>query len=385
MKQYLQQVQTVLDEGRYKGDRTGVGCYSVFGMQTRYDLRKGFPLVTTKKVNMAAIVNELLWFIAGKTNIYDPLLGGSKIWNEWALGVVTADQAIAAYAKTMSVSIETATNRYRSACGNGNGVLDMQAGVDYLMGAIAHKRGKPAPTVGDIGPMYGHLWRNFGGVDQLARLMEDLVKLADSRRHVVSAWDPALLPDETKDHATNVLDGQGVLAPCHAFFQVYTTELSREERVMEHNRLNPGQPLELANYVDETGDEKFPNSSLRLDGILDTRGVGTRYIDLQLYQRSMDVALGAPFNIASYSLLLEMMAFQLGYVARYFIHTAGDAHIYSNHVEGLQEQLTRQPKKLPTLVFKPTARKKTIFEMTKDDFELVGYDPHDPIKFQIAV
>ena len=228
MKQYLDLIRDILEHGEIREDRTGTGTKSVFGTQTRYDLRDGFPLLTTKKVLFAAVVRELLWFLRGSTNIHDDLTHHTPIWDAWA------DE-------------------------NGN-----------------------------LGPIYGHQWRNWGGtgIDQIQNAIELLKTDPTSRRNIVSAWNVADLPDMK-------------LPPCHAFFQFYA---AREGK-----------------------------------------------LDLQLYQRSADLALGVPFNIASYALLLSMVAQEVGMQARHFVHTIGDAHVYLNHMDGLHEQLQRTPKALPKL------------------------------------
>ena len=259
MKQYLDLVQQVLDHGERKADRTGTGTLSLFGLQARYDLREGFPLLTTKKVLFAAVVRELLWFLRGSTNINDGLTQHTPIWDAWA------------------------------------------------------------DEDGELGPIYGYQWRNWGGQghDQI-RAAIDLIKAdPDSRRIIVSAW--------------NVSDLERMaLPPCHAFFQLYVC--------------------------------------------------GGR-LDLQLYQRSADIALGVPFNIASYSLLLMMMAQECGLQPGFFVHTFGDAHIYSNHVDGLRKQLGRAPMPLPTV----TIAQKPFDELGYDDITLHDYQHHRFIRFAIAV
>ncbi len=259
MRPYLDLVQRILDEGEVKSDRTGTGTLSVFGAQARYDLREGFPLLTTKKVLFSAVVRELLWFLKGSTNIHEDLSEHTPIWDAWA------------------------------------------------------------DENGDLGPIYGHQWRNWGdqGIDQIARVREQIRTEPDSRRMIVSAWNVGDL-DKMK------------LPPCHAFFQFYVV----------NGRL-----------------------------------------DLQLYQRSADVALGVPFNIASYALLLMMMAQDTGLTPGFFVHTLGDAHIYSNHVEGVREQLQREPHPLPRV----TLAERPMDEMTFDDIQLEDYVHHPFIRFKVAV
>ena len=274
MKQYLDLVNHVLEHGNAKGDRTGTGTKSVFGYQMRFDLSKGFPMVTTKKLHLKSIIYELLWFLKGDTNIQYLANNGVRIWNEWA------DE-------------------------NGN-----------------------------LGPVYGHQWRNWNSddIDQIESVIETLKNNPNSRRMLVSAWNPSVLPNTSKSFSENVAEGKAALPPCHAFFQFYVH-----------------------------------------DGKL----------SCQLYQRSADIFLGVPFNIASYALFTMMMAQVCGYEVGEFIHTFGDAHIYNNHIEQLELQRAREPRPLPKMILNPEV--KNIFDFTFDDFTLVDYDPHPHIKGKVAI
>lgn len=275
MRQYLDLLQTILDKGVQKGDRTGTGTKSIFGYQMRFDLSEGFPLVTTKKVHLKSIIYELLWLISGDTNIKYLHDHKVSIWDEWA---------------------------------DGNG---------------------------DLGPVYGAQWRNWNneGIDQIQNVIDSIKSNPDSRRHIVTAWNPSVLPDEhEKDFSKNVADGKAALPPCHAFFQFYVA-----------------------------------------DGKL----------SCQLYQRSADVFLGVPFNIASYSLLTMMMAQVCGLELGDFVHTFGDVHIYNNHVEQVKLQLTREPRPLPTMRLNPDV--KSLFDFKYEDFTLENYNPHDAIKAEVSV
>lgn len=274
MKQYLNLVKHVLEHGNEKGDRTGTGTKSVFGYQMRFDLSEGFPMVTTKKLHLKSIIYELLWFLKGDTNINYLTENGVRIWNEWA---------------------------------NENG---------------------------DLGPIYGYQWRNWNSdeIDQITEIVETLKNSPNSRRMLVSAWNPSVLPDTSKSFSENVANGKAALPPCHAFFQFY---------------------------------------------------VANGKLSCQLYQRSADIFLGVPFNIASYALLTLMMAQVCGYQAGEFIHTFGDAHIYNNHLEQLNLQLSRKPKPLPKMTLNPKV--KNIFDFTFEDFSLENYDPHPHIKGVVAV
>lgn len=277
MQQYHDALQHILDHGVETTDRTGTGTLSCFGMQQRYDLADGFPLVTTKKLHLRSIIHELLWFLSGDTNIKYLKDNGVSIWDEWA------------------------------------------------------------DENGDLGPVYGYQWRKFprlelaegtlgdeplyraGTVDQISDLVEMIRTSPDSRRLIVTAWNPADVPDMA-------------LPPCHSLWQV--------------------------------------------------RVLGGK-MHLQLYQRSADMFLGVPFNIASYALLLQMLAHVTGYEVGTFVHTMGDAHIYSNHMEQVKLQLSRNPKQLPQIRI---ARNVTsLFDFKYEDFEVIGYDPDPTIKAPVAV
>ena len=274
MKQYHDLLEHVLENGIQKGDRTGTGTKSVFRYQMRFDLAEGFPMVTTKKLHLKSIVHELLWFLKGDTNITYLQENGVRIWNEWA------DE-------------------------NGN-----------------------------LGPVYGYQWRNWNGdeIDQIKEIVSTLKTNPNSRRMLVSAWNPSVLPDTSLTFAENVANGKAALPPCHAFFQFYVA-----------------------------------------DGKL----------SCQLYQRSADIFLGVPFNIASYALFTLMIAQVCGLQPGEFIHTFGDAHIYNNHFEQVALQLSRTPRPLPKMVLNPDV--KDIFSFTFEDFSLLDYDPHPHIKGAVAI
>ena len=264
MKQYLDLLQHVLDNGTIKHDRTGTGTKSIFGYQLRCDLSKGFPLLTTKKVHLKSIIYELLWFLKGDTNVHYLQENGVRIWNEWA------------------------------------------------------------DENGDLGPVYGHQWRSWpdyhgGSIDQISQVIDQIKNTPDSRRIMVSAWNVADVPTMK-------------LPPCHSLFQFY---------------------------------------------------VANGKLSLQLYQRSADLFLGVPFNIASYALLCMMVAHVTGLEPGEFVHTFGDAHIYLNHMDQVHEQLSREPRPLPRMVLNPDV--KSIFDYQYDDFQLEGYDPWPLIKGVVSV
>ena len=288
MKQYLDLCKIILEYGTKKEDRTGTGTISYFGYQMRFDLSKGFPLVTTKKVHLKSIIHELLWFISGSTNIKYLVDNDVKIWNDWPYDI---------YKKSNEFKGET---------------------IEEFAEKIKQSD-EFAKQWGNLGPVYGKQWRNFGGVDQLADLINQIKTNPTSRRLIISAWN---VP-EIKDMA---------LPPCHCFMQFY---------------VNDGK------------------------------------LSCQLYQRSADVFLGVPFNIASYALFTMMIAQVTGLKPGVFVHTLGDAHIYLNHIDQINLQLSREPRELPTMKINPNV--KSIFDFKYEDFELENYNPHGRIKGKVAV
>lgn len=307
MKQYLNLIEHILENGVEKSDRTGTGTKSVFGYQMRFDLEEGFPMVTTKKLHLKSIVHELLWFLKGDTNIGYLQENGVRIWNEWA------------------------------------------------------------DENGDLGPVYGHQWRNWNsdGIDQISEVIGMLKINPDSRRMLVSAWNPSVMPDTSVSFSENVTNGKAALPPCHAFFQFYVSPPTPEG----------GKKAPSASGISPQGGEKSPQTP--------NGGNSSRKLSCQLYQRSADVFLGVPFNIASYALFTMMVAQVCGYRPGDFIHTFGDAHIYSNHYEQVRLQLTREPRELPIMKINPDV--KNIFGFKFEDFRLENYDPHPPIKGKVAI
>ena len=274
MEQFHKLLNHILENGIQKGDRTGTGTISTFGYQMRFDLSKGFPLLTTKKLHLKSIIHELLWFIKGETNIEYLKENNVKIWDAWA------------------------------------------------------------DENGDLGPVYGHQWRNWNSdnVDQIEELINQIKNNPNSRRMIVSAWNPSVLPDTSKSFSQNVSDGKAALPPCHAFFQFYVSE---------------GK------------------------------------LSCQLYQRSADTFLGVPFNIASYALFTMMIAQVTNLDLGDFVHTFGDVHLYNNHIEQAKEQLSRELRPLPTMKLNPEIKDLNDFKF--EDFELENYHPHPHIKAAVSV
>ncbi len=341
MKQYLDLLRDVKENGTKKGDRTGTGTTSVFGRQLRFDLKNSFPLMTTKKVNLKNIFVELDWFLKGDTNIKYLTDNGCNIWNEWAL---TEEQVI-----------------------KENEIYWEEYGYPSVF------------KVGDLGPVYGKQWRSWKcglgreTVDQISEVINLLKTKPDSRRIIVNAWNIADLPNESISPQENVLNGKMALPPCHLLFQFYTSELTLDDRLNYFRKNN------FDIYLDSVAANEILDVALWLD----EKGVPKRKLDCQLYIRSNDLFLGAPYNIASYALLTYMIAHVCNMIPNEFIQTIGDAHLYSNHMEQVDIQLKREPKVLPTLKIK--RKVESIFDFKWEDFELENYNPDAFIKAPIAV
>lgn len=288
MKQYIDLCNYILNNGVKKDDRTGTGTISVFGYQMRFNLGEGFPLLTTKKVHLKSIIHELLWFISGSTNIKYLVDNDVRIWNDWPYDL---------YKKSP----------------------DFQGETIEEFAAKIKESDEFAKKYGNLGPVYGKQWRDFNGVDQLSNLIEQIKTNPNSRRLIISAWNPA---DVDKM----------ALPPCHSFMQFYVAE---------------GK------------------------------------LSCQLYQRSADVFLGVPFNIASYALFTMMIAQVCGLEPGDFVHTLGDAHIYLNHLDQVNKQIKRSLRPLPKMVINPNV--KSIFDFKYEDFTLLNYNPHSGIKGKVAV
>ena len=288
MKQYLDLCRYILEHGTIKDDRTHTGTKSVFGYQMKFNLSEGFPLLTTKRVHLKSIIHELLWFISGDTNIKYLVDNDVRIWNDWPYEI---------YQKSLEFKGET---------------------IEEFAAKIKEDS-KFAEKWGNLGPVYGKQWRDFNGVDQLENLINDIKTNPNSRRLIITAWNPVDVP-------------KMALPPCHAFMQFY---------------------------------------------------VANGKLSCQLYQRSADVFLGVPFNIASYSLFLMMIAHVTGLEPGTFVHTLGDAHIYLNHMEQIDRQLKRTPRPLPKMLINKDV--KSIYDFKYEDFTLVDYNPYKGIKGKVAV
>lgn len=344
MKQYLALMQDILDNGVVKKDRTGVGTLSVFGRQLRFDLKEGFPLVTTKKVHLKSIIHELLWFLNGDTNVKYLQENGVRIWNEWAneegnLGPVYGKQ----WREWRDCKVVEChdVGRTQQLMQRGYKYIGnmKEDGTTYLVYEKAH--------------------------DQISKVIQQLREDPDSRRIIVSAWNVADLDDMA-------------LNPCHNYFQFYTTEMTLLERLdwYEVNEPEKFASAPLINHEDIDDEE-------RLHETLDREGIPRRKLSCFYMMRSNDYLLGAPFNVASYALLTHIVAQQLNMVPDELVYSGVDVHLYSNHLEQAKLQLTREPYPLPKLVIK--RKPVSIFDYKYEDFELVGYQAHPHIAAPVAV
>ena len=349
-KQYQDLLQDILDNGVEKKDRTGTGTISVFGRQIRHKMSEGFPLLTTKKMPWKSIVTELLWFLQGNTNIKWLVDNGCNIWNGDA------------YKNYLLLMIGNEPEKILS--------------MDDFINKIKNDD-KFAKKWGDLGPIYGKQWRkwapesgeiNKGGVDQIANLINDLKSNPDSRRLMVNAWNVGELD-------------QMVLPPCHYGFQVYTRELSARERTA----LGSNGSTRLYDSIKEEN-YKTIDADREMHKVCDEAGVPKRTISLMWNQRSIDSFLGLPFNIASYGLLLEIIAKEVNMVPDELIGNLGDTHLYSNHIEQAKEQIGREPYELPKLGmdYREGEYNKNLTDFVTDDFYLIDYQSHPTIKAPLS-
>jgi thymidylate synthase len=381
--EYFRIVNDILTNGRLKKNRTGVDTIGIFGAQAKYNVDlNAFPLLTTKKVHWPAIVHELLWFISGDTNIKYLVDNNVRIWNEWAYKKYT-DTCISKIPDNELESLSVLSGMSLSDVDH----LPMDMFIERIKNDVEF-----ATKWGELGEgTYGRMWRDFpfftivdktdpstmpkfkslgtkgmycgdepltflGRIDQITKVLEKLKNNPDDRRMIVSAWHPHWV-----DHCA--------LPPCHCLFHFHTEELTLEERVDILQK--------------QVGPVNLPKSDVWIIQKLNEDNIPTRRLNCLLYQRSVDTALGKPFNIASYALLTAMIAQTVNMVPGMFTHSMGDTHIYVNHIDGLKLQLTREPKKLPRVWLNPEV--KSLFDFKYDDIKLLDYEFHPTIKFDVAV
>lgn len=408
MKQYLDLMRHACEHGRFKQDRTGTGTYGVFGYQMRFDLADGFPLVTTKKCHLRSIIHELLWFLQGDTNIRYLKENGVSIWDEW-VKEGTAEYAPLTREERYELYVKFHDKQYRKYWESvtrrpDDSLLQMYPPsaepikLKYMSDKLLDAYDIPSRKLvaGELGPVYGAQWRSWPTgrncptckglgelddaeagdimfnrwtcpkckgkrietIDQIAKVVETLKTNPDSRRIIVSAWNPAQVDEMA-------------LPPCHALFQFYSEPLTMNER------------LRVAGGLQSFNMGPGIHGQDEILAILDERNIPTRRLSCQLYQRSADIFLGVPFNIASYALLVMMVAQVTGHAPGEFVWTGGDCHLYANHLEQVDLQLQREPHALPTMHLNPDV--KDLFDFKFDDFTLEGYESHPHISAPVAV
>ena len=400
MKQYLDLLQHVLDHGRKREDRTGVGTIGVFGYQMRFNLADGFPLVTTKKMFLRGCIEELLWFLRGSTDNNELVERSVHIWDLWALKEDHVDEntrapkyiheLIPEICAKLRIGNDEAKNMFHT--------INLTQGVNGLNKWLTEMGISPYNydvllKAGELGPIYGKQWVSWPGrcgetINQIERLIKALQERPYSRRHCISAWNVAYLPDEDHTPEENVVMGNMALAPCHAFFQFYVEDLTDDEiwaQAPEHvRRALVTDGVRWNDWSEDLPIDKYPpyNGRAVLEGMILDHDLKTKRLSCQLYLRSNDLPVGSPFNIASYALLMMMVAQQVDMLPGELVYTIGDAHIYLNQLDGVREQLTREPRPLPKLLLK--RKPASIFDYTIDDFALVDYYHHPVIKFELA-
>lgn len=384
MNNYLLLCDRIMRFGRKRGDRTGTGTRSIRSANLVWDLREGFPLVTTKKVNLQSVFHELAWILSGDTNVeYLRKNNCAFIWEPWSLSEPVTKR------KTLSnpdrldwlrknrpdlYAVWNEERLYQAATSKGVAFLDQHevpTAIDYV-----------TIPAGETNAPYGPAWRRWKGrdgetIDQIQYLLDTLRTNPESRRILLSAWDPANLPDESISPQENVKQGKPCLTPCHWAIELYTDAMTPAERI---SWLVERNPLLWDKWV--KNDEADPDGEL-LAKFLDTHEVPKHFLDLKWHQRSVDAAIGLPFNIASYALLLTMFAKTLGMEARELEFDGTNVHIYENHLPGIVQQFSRTPRQLPSLTL--LNKRERLEDYVWEDVALTHYDPHPFIKFEVSV
>jgi len=386
MKPYHDLLNYIIDHGKERDDRTGTGTLSVFSTKSDYHLFDGFPLYGNRSVSLKWIQGELEWLLAGDGNIAELVKKGITIWDEWALkeedvmvdSNICGLRAMLAFAGKGKIYPRAGIHDLKKECEALE--IDFEKTVNYI--------------VGDLGPIYPVQWRSFNGIDQIANTLKSCKENPYSRRHYVSAWNPEFLPDERYTPEQNVMNGKMALAPCHHGFQFYVEDLTLDERLMQAMIMN--RRWDVVQAIHGTGNVR--NNALHfthihrdeseedIHRILDDRNVPRRGISIEFLMRSSDVILGTPYNVASYAMLLMMFARILGYAPLRVIHKAGDAHIYLNHMDKIDEMLRRPSPTLPVLYWDDATPDNIADPMhfRWEHFNLVNYTPGPRMDFPIA-
>ena len=400
MRPYLDLLDNILTKGRRRETpRNGSYTLGIFGEQLRFNLADGFPLVTTRKVPMRGIIEELLWFLSGSTNNEDLVAKNVHIWDQWAIPETVKGNR--------PLTIVERQNLYRKLFNEKSpqhqdgpfGYMTKPQTKQTEWPPVEHMNLVNIPTTvetvmyakGDLGPIYGQMWRawpnpNGPAIDQISTLMYNLKTKPYSRRHIVSAWNPTLLPDETMDPVGNVYHQRQCLPPCHTLFQFSVEPLTFDERMdLYEKRFGPEALYEeLMTSLQLAGDriESTPSSEI-INEFLNQKNIPKDRLSCKLHARSQDVPIGTVFNIASYATLVLMISKLLNFAPGEYIHSMGDSHIYENQIDLVREQLKREPRPLPTL--KIVGDPESLFDYSISDFKLEGYNPHPVINYPITV
>lgn len=399
MKQLLDIYRHIIDHGRMTGNRTKYAAKKVFGYQARFNMLEGFPVTTTKKLHLKSVIHELIWFIQGSTNIAYLKANGVRIWDEWAteLPEIAYDelpyqQRVQMYASLNGVSEEAAFDHFHE-ISTKHGFHE--ANKELSANGVPTKVERVVLPSGEVGPMYGYQWRHWKGADgkeydQLADVIHMLKTNPNSRRIIVSAWKPEVLPDESISGRNNVHNGKQALAACHTMFHFQTAPATNKERWewLHYQYEANGDTLADSDiwrayyemYVVKSCTLTEKEETELLDGLKAPKLL----LNLQLYQRSCDAALGLSFNVASYALLLHMVAQVVDMIPFDFVHTFGDLHLYENAIEPIMEQIKREPFPLPKLKLNSTIL--SIDDFKYEDIKIVGYQSHGKIDdIEVAV
>lgn len=425
--QYQELGKEILNNGILSSGRAGSRTYSLFGEQLKYDLMDGFPIETSQAVAFKPMVAELLWFLSGDTNNNNLIKLGANFWTPWAL----------------KEALTTTKHRsgYDRACELANKLnKTVQETIAFLNtmsieeAEVVMSENNVSPTVdietfkeGELGPIYSKMWRDFNGVDQIDELLKNLISQPTSRRHIVSAWNPSVLPDETKEHSENILNGKACLPPCHTLWQVYMREANKKQMLkyltyqidaLTEYKSTITDVSSISQEVDDklnmyhSAFKDLNKEDSNLTEVIEKYNLPKYRLSLQLYARSQDYPVGTVVNIASYSLLMHLLSTVVNAIPGDYVHTMGDVHVYENQVEKFKEQLTRKVKKFPKLLINPdgadrvqlyaneikqslTPLHTTISGLLNSDsgtvhfntdtIKLIGYDPHPRITYKVLV
>lgn len=425
MKEYLELGRKILEEGAFCPGRAGSETYSLFGEQLKFDLMDGFPIPTTQDVNIKPLAAELIWILSGSTNNNDLVELGAKFWDSWALKEdINKETPLSGYDR--AAMLADRTGRTTADVIKQLNSMSYEDAEKFLSDAAIPKH-KVVPFIkaGELGPVYGEQWRNFANVDQILELLDNLQSQPYSRRHVVSGWNPAVLPTESRTHEHNIMNGKQVLPCCHTMWQIYVRPATKAQvqKYLKYQLAIAETEEQKAVYYQHLSAVNTTDSQEELEVYLTERCLPKARLSLQLYARSQDFPVGTVVNIPSYALLTHLLAMTINAIPGDYIHTMGDVHVYANQVEKFKQQLEREPRPLPHLKINrkwmeltpdqwnaaiadgtspfnyrvgnisdnPAVRERSNFKdpaaprFSVDDFQLVNYEPHSRITYKVLV